>query len=476
MPGQTLFTLWGQPDVKTPARKNPVKNSKPTKEAERKSVAKKSPVKKSPVKKSAQAVDATLEAEEWQTSGHKWIGVKLARRFKGGIATGRITHWVPAGVDNPIEDMALWRMMHDDGDLEELEEYEVDEAVKTLLQTEAKRPALFAKSKAVRHKRPKPQPRKKAKKPSAPHEPPVAVAPAPPPVVQDTSQLSAYEKQRLANIKRNNQIMQDLGLAHSSLELRQLHEGEQKKKENAKRARDKWAAPAVSSRSSKRKRGSAPDYTGEKIDKFGEDLDIQVDGQGKRVAQPLPSRHSKPDYSEVIAAAKEMREKRLQESKTKGLQGVELAKGQAKWRDEAVKRWGSRVALLELVDWEAYVVSRNASPAPASPLELMQERYVTDIWRLLIACTLMSRVSSLPVKEKAIGSFFSRYTNASEVLEGDPTDMFEMLKPLGLFDNRLKSVIGVSEKWIEMPVFEVGLGKGGADKSLKIPGECLQVQ
>jgi hypothetical protein len=53
---------------------------------------------------------------------------------------------------------------------------------------------------------------------------------------------------------------------------------------------------------------------------------------------------------------------------------ADLAAGQAEWREQAIERWGARVAALEMTDWQTYVLSRNASPAPASPLELMQER------------------------------------------------------------------------------------------------------
>jgi hypothetical protein len=74
--------------------------------------------------------DDTEFSEEWSTSGHRWIGVKLARWFASGIATGRVTRWLPAGERD--EDAALWGMEHDDGDTEELEEWEVVEAIEML--------------------------------------------------------------------------------------------------------------------------------------------------------------------------------------------------------------------------------------------------------------------------------------------------------------------------------------------------------
>jgi hypothetical protein len=72
-----------------------------------------------------------LCSEEWRTSGHRWIGARLARCFASGIVTGRVTRWLPAGGRD--EDAALWGMEHDDGDVEdELEEWEVVKAIETL--------------------------------------------------------------------------------------------------------------------------------------------------------------------------------------------------------------------------------------------------------------------------------------------------------------------------------------------------------
>jgi hypothetical protein len=73
-------------------------------------------------------------SEEWRTSGHRWIGARLARCFASGIVTGRVTRWLPAGEKD--KDAASWGMEHDDGDVEELEEWEVVEAINTLREKE----------------------------------------------------------------------------------------------------------------------------------------------------------------------------------------------------------------------------------------------------------------------------------------------------------------------------------------------------
>ena len=38
----------------------------------------------------------------------------------------------------------------------------------------------------------------------------------------------------------------------------------------------------------------------------------------------------------------------------------------SKWKDEAIRRWGSKVSSMDVSDWEEYVLSRISKPPPAS--------------------------------------------------------------------------------------------------------------
>ena len=67
--------------------------------------------------------------EAWQTDGHEFVGKRVRRFFGPKIADGIIISWLPAGED-PEEDPALFRMKHDDEDMEELEVLEVVNAMK----------------------------------------------------------------------------------------------------------------------------------------------------------------------------------------------------------------------------------------------------------------------------------------------------------------------------------------------------------
>lgn len=72
-----------------------------------------------------------LDSSEWQDD-HHLVGKRVLRFFPGfGQAHGTVTGWVPAtGKD---DEPALWRISHDDGDVEDCSEEEVLAAVSNAL-------------------------------------------------------------------------------------------------------------------------------------------------------------------------------------------------------------------------------------------------------------------------------------------------------------------------------------------------------
>jgi len=139
----------------------------------------------------------------------------------------------------------------------------------------------------------------------------------------------------------------------------------------------------------------------------------------------------------------------------------------ATWRAEAVRRWGDACPPAERIDdWRQYVLSRLASPPPPSPccMEVMQEKYAYDPWRLLAACLLMTRINSERVKAITIASFFQRFSNPSVFLAvaGGPEttpeykSLQELLRPVGLVDNRIRSLLELTRAFLHMPSFDCG--------------------
>ena len=73
--------------------------------------------------------EAALAAEGWRAEGHEWVGRRVLRYFgkrANKPSPGLITRWQPPDEKEPD---ALWHMVHDDGDEEDLDEAEVNEAI-----------------------------------------------------------------------------------------------------------------------------------------------------------------------------------------------------------------------------------------------------------------------------------------------------------------------------------------------------------
>eukprot|EP00746_Dinoflagellata_sp_MGD_P133295 gnl/MRDRNA2_/MRDRNA2_66988_c0_seq1.p1 gnl/MRDRNA2_/MRDRNA2_66988_c0~~gnl/MRDRNA2_/MRDRNA2_66988_c0_seq1.p1 ORF type:complete len:385 (-),score=68.66 gnl/MRDRNA2_/MRDRNA2_66988_c0_seq1:100-1254(-) len=131
------------------------------------------------------------------------------------------------------------------------------------------------------------------------------------------------------------------------------------------------------------------------------------------------------------------------------------------WRWEAVRRWGSAVpAEQEIQDWEEYVRSRLPTPPAPSPFDLMQERYASDMWRMIAACALMTRISSEKVKEESVSAFFQLCPTPTELLSAMEDSLRKILRPLGMVDGRIKTLRELSKHFLSVPCFDCGHQKG----------------
>lgn len=63
------------------------------------------------------------QEESWLDEGHEWLGKRVARPFgKTKVFLGKITKWIPP--DPEAGDGPLFHVVHDDGDEEDLEDFE----------------------------------------------------------------------------------------------------------------------------------------------------------------------------------------------------------------------------------------------------------------------------------------------------------------------------------------------------------------
>ena len=76
---------------------------------------------------------------------------------------------------------------------------------------------------------------------------------------------------------------------------------------------------------------------------------------------------------------------------------------------------------------------------------LMQEKYFPDRWKMLICC-LMLNLTSYKQVVPVIDEFFHRWPTAKAASEADEMEMKELLKTLGFYNKRSKTIIKMSKQ------------------------------
>ena len=121
----------------------------------------------------------------------------------------------------------------------------------------------------------------------------------------------------------------------------------------------------------------------------------------------------------------------------------------------AATRWGDKVSLdsdevpSTTSSWYEYYRHRCSwthLPGSKSKLDLIQEDYGHDPYKLLSACILCSRTSGSQTVRDVVKSFFDKYRTPSAVLSADIATMEKELKPLGL--NREKTMKKFAEGFL----------------------------
>jgi len=115
---------------------------------------------------------------------------------------------------------------------------------------------------------------------------------------------------------------------------------------------------------------------------------------------------------------------------------------------EAITRWGLGVeasspaaAPRSKEFWDKFVSSRSSTnDAPLSPTAFLQEHFQHDGYQLLVACLLMSRVSSHETKERCIKAFFDLCPTPTEFFYVDSAKLAEAIRSLGMQESRGKRV------------------------------------
>jgi methyl-CpG-binding domain protein 4 len=101
-----------------------------------------------------------------------------------------------------------------------------------------------------------------------------------------------------------------------------------------------------------------------------------------------------------------------------------------------------------------------------SPYNLLQEIYHPDEWKILVCCMFLNQTTRLQV-DRIRDEFFNRWPNARAASQADPIEMSHVIKPLGLYNKRSRSIIRMSHEYLTVnwtePTELHGLGKYAQD-------------
>ena len=84
---------------------------------------------------------------------------------------------------------------------------------------------------------------------------------------------------------------------------------------------------------------------------------------------------------------------------------------------------------------------------PKSPIGMLQEDLWPDVWKILVACILHNQTSRKQV-DKVYPKLFKDYPDAMALSRADQKALSKLLKPLGLYNRRSKSLIKFSKSFL----------------------------
>ncbi|XP_048551769.1 uncharacterized protein LOC125531391 isoform X2 [Triticum urartu] len=103
---------------------------------------------------------------------------------------------------------------------------------------------------------------------------------------------------------------------------------------------------------------------------------------------------------------------------------------------------------------------------PRSPHNLLQEKYASDPWKVMLICMFLNLTQGIQVK-RILEGFFERYPDPWSAINADPDKMAEYLAPLGLQHVRTRNIKKLSKQYVGNEWTHItqlcGVGKYAAD-------------
>ena len=79
---------------------------------------------------------------------------------------------------------------------------------------------------------------------------------------------------------------------------------------------------------------------------------------------------------------------------------------------------------------------------------LLQEIYQQDGWKMLTCCMLLNLTNRKQV-DTIRDELFKRYPTPNKMMDANQSELAELLKPLGLYNRRAKSLKKMSEGYVK---------------------------
>jgi methyl-CpG-binding domain protein 4 len=100
-----------------------------------------------------------------------------------------------------------------------------------------------------------------------------------------------------------------------------------------------------------------------------------------------------------------------------------------------------------------------------SPFNLLQEIYRSDPWKIMVCCMFLNQTNRKQV-DGIRDEFFLKYPDATHLSNAIESELVEILRPLGFYNKRAKSLIRFSREWLgewEDPIELHGIGQYARD-------------
>ena len=91
--------------------------------------------------------------------------------------------------------------------------------------------------------------------------------------------------------------------------------------------------------------------------------------------------------------------------------------------------------------------AKNSWIPPRSPKPLIQEDLWPNEWKILVACILLNLTTRKQV-ETVIYDLFNKWPDAISLSKANERDLSELLKPLGMYKRRAKSLKRMSGEYL----------------------------